>query len=370
MVTPLDDHLTVVAAQGLPGARPLDATEPLAESEFGALLRAAGGERIAGHLVAAIDSGTVPATDGQRARAQDRHEAAMAVDLHLERVLVAMSGRLGRDGIEHRALKGPVLARTAYPDPALRSFGDVDLLVEGARFDDAVAVAATTSGDVRYGEPRPGFRSRFGKGVCVVQPDGWEVDLHRVFTSGPFGLAMRAEDVLGDAATVTVGGVAVPALGPTSRFLHACYHAALGSRRPRRSALRDIAQILHADPPDPGAAVDVATRWRGRAVLQRALWLTQDGLAAPIDGSLVEWAASYRPDRFERLALAAYTSERASYAVQAATGIWALGSWRDQAAYSGALLLPSREYLSEREGSYLRRWRRAVRLGGRWGPSS
>ena len=34
-------------------------------------------------------------------------------------------------------------------------------------------------------EPRPGFDRRFGKGVCLVRPDGVQVDLHRTLAAGP-----------------------------------------------------------------------------------------------------------------------------------------------------------------------------------------
>ena len=56
----------------------------------------------------------------------------LSVDLVLERLLVDTSRRFAASGIPHRALKGPVVARTAYPSPAQRSFGDVDILVAGA----------------------------------------------------------------------------------------------------------------------------------------------------------------------------------------------------------------------------------------------
>ena len=88
-------------------------------------------------------------------------------------------------------------------------------------------------------------------------------------------------------------------------------------------------------------------------------------LAADLDGPAYEWAAHYRPDRFERAALRPYISARHSYATQMAAGVWALHGVRPRVEYAAALLLPDRTYLREREGSYVKRWARALEIGRR-----
>jgi len=361
-MTALDRTLAAVVAHGLPGA-PAGLAN-LRADDFDVLLANAAEQRVVGHLVAAIDSGALAADDDQRARAHEAHHGALALDLLLERLLVDTTAVLAGAGIAHRALKGPVLAHTVYADPALRSFGDVDVLVDGARFDDAVAALARGGGRRRYREPRPHFMARFGKGVCVETGGGLEVDVHRVFVSGPFGLAIDPADLFATADTVRIGGVDVPALDPTLRFLHACYHASLGGRVPRLSALRDVAET--ARDADPDRALALAARWRGRAVVQRALDCTRATLPAELAGPLFDWAAGYTPDRFETTALRAYVSERRSYAVQAFGGVWAIRGVRARAAYARALLVPTRDYVGEREGSYTRRWRRGLALARRW----
>jgi hypothetical protein len=290
----------------------------------------------------------------------------LAMDLVLERRLVETSARFHRAGIVHRALKGPVVARSAYPDPALRSFRDIDVLVDGARFDDAVALLVAEGGHPRYEQPRPGFTSRFGKGVCVIAADELEIDLHRVFVSGPFGLAIEPEDLFADPSAVHIAGASVPALSPTVQFLHACYHSALGTRPPRLTALRDVAQLAASSEPDMGRALELASRWRGRAVVQRALRLVRVLMPADIDGAWYEWADGYAADRFERAALAVYETGATSYPAQAAAGFWAIRGYRDRVAYAGALLFPNRNYVREREGTYLQRARRAFVLFRRW----
>ncbi len=356
----------IVAATGLPGAGARPAGEVLDAEAMAELLDLATAERIPGHLVAALDSGVIRATPDQRAEAGRRHEEALALDLVLERLLTETSSMLADAGIAHRALKGPVVARTLYAEPGLRSFGDVDVLVAADQFDEAVALLAAMGGRPRYREPRTRFTSRFGKGVCVVTRDGLELDVHRVFVAGPFGLAIDPYDLFEDPCTIVVGGVEVPVPGPDLTFLHVCYHAALGDRAPRYSTLRDIAEFLCTTSVDVDHVLSLAERWRGRAVLQRALLLTCSYLPIDVPQPLRDWADSYRPDAFERAALAVYVSPDATYAARAATGVWAVRGTRRKLAYARALLLPTRSYLRERDGSYVQRWQRALQLQRRW----
>jgi Uncharacterised nucleotidyltransferase len=358
----VDALIALVAAEGLPRRDPPPAIT-LDDPMFAALLDAAAKERITGHLDRALDAGWLGASATQRAAVLRGHEAALSIDLILERLLVDTSKALTRAGIGHRALKGPVVARTAYPDPALRSFGDVDILVDGAHFDAAVAHLERAGGRARYREPRRNFTARFGKGVCVVTADGLEIDLHRVFVAGPFGLAIEPADLFADLEDIEIGDHSVPAPNATVRFLHACYHVALTS--PRLTATRDVAQIATLTDLDVDDALALAARWRGRAVVQRALQLTRRRLPADFDGPLFDWAAHYRPDRFERAALRSYTSTSRSYATQMAAGVWALRGLRPRVEYAAALLLPDRTYLRERDGSYVKRWVRAIEVGRR-----
>ena len=248
----LDALLALVAAEGLPRREP-PAPTTLDDTTFAALHAAVARERITGHLDRALDAGWLRASDAQRDDVLGRHEAALSVDLTLERLLVDTSRRLTEAGIPHRALKGPVVTRTAYPDPALRSFGDVDILVDGSRFDAAVALLERGGGHARYREPRRSFTARYGKGVCVVTRDGLEIDLHRVFVAGPFGLAIDPADLFVAPEDIEIGASTVPAPSANVRFLHACYHVALTS--PRLTATRDVAQIVTLTDLDLDAAL-------------------------------------------------------------------------------------------------------------------
>jgi hypothetical protein len=347
-----------VAAFGLPGRAGTITTSPLPAPEWDALIETAFERHVTGHLVAALHARSLAATDEQVSDAVETHHRALAVDLLLERTLIDTTTRLRDAGIDVRALKGAAFAHTVYPDPALRSYGDVDILVRGGQYDDAIALLCAHGGRPRYAEPRPGFTRSFGKGVCVEMGDD-EIDVHRTFVAGPFGIALDAPSLFDAPQTLSLGGEAILALSPVGQLLHACYHAALGAREPTIVASRDVAQMLLVDEVDHHAAVDLAESWNGRAVVQRAVlgaWRQLD-LDAP--HPLLDWARSYDPSRFEQRALAAYVSERRSYATQALAGLGAVRGVRARASYLYAMALPVPSYARER-GGHLARWRRGA----------
>lgn len=63
---------------------------------------------------------------------------AMALDTELARVARVLSGA----GCRPLILKGPTVARTIYPDPALRPYSDIDLLVPRAETEHAALTLA------------------------------------------------------------------------------------------------------------------------------------------------------------------------------------------------------------------------------------
>lgn len=349
-----------VAAHGLT-ARDVARVRPTEPAPFDDLLSVAVRERMTGLLCRAIDDGGVAASAEQRERARRAHEDALIRDLRLERLLARTSELLAREGLAHCALKGPVLARTAYDAPELRSFADVDVLVERDGFEHAIRALVARGGTRRFTEPRSGFAAQYTKGVCVELTDGCQVDVHVTLAAGPFGLAIPVHELFASPDAVEVGATRVPALRGEHRFLHACYHAALGDLPPRLVPLRDVAEMVRREL-DADAVLAIAARWRGLAVVQRALVLVATTLGVPIPEPLGGWSRTYRPAPLERAALRSSLPSSGGYGRQAAAGLLLLRGARARLRYAAALLLPDRAYLDERDGSYVRRWRRAVGL--------
>lgn len=359
-----------MAAYGLAGTRTELPTSPLEAQRWRALLKAVDWERLAGLLARAMADGALAATEEQKEEAVQLELDWAFHALSLERRLVELSGRLEDAGIGHLVLKGPAFAHSVYPDPSLRSFGDLDLLVPGARFDDAIAVVTAWGGRRRYPEPRPGFVGRFGKGAALVMPDGMEIDLHRTFVAGPLGIRIGLEGLFATAVPMAIGGRRLSRLAPEEAFLHACYHAVLGSKVTRLVPQRDVAQMLLTVELDLDRVHRLAGEWRGRAVVARAVSDAWRSLALPDDAPLAVWAAEYAASRAELRALRVYLGERRSYAAQAAAAVAAVPGWRAKAAYLRALLLPGRDYLASREGTYRGRLRHGVDLVRQLGQGS
>jgi hypothetical protein len=359
-VTPAPDTIVeAVAGYGLPGAAPLP-ERVLEPATWRAVLELATAERATPLLAAAVADGAFPATARQHAQAVAAHEQAMRLCVLLEAALLDAATRFDDAGVEWRVLKGPAVAHLDYADPAQRAFGDVDLLVRGGDYERALAVLGAAGARRRHREVRPGFDRRWGKGACLVAPDGTELDVHRTFVAGPLGLTINLDDLFADQDTVTLGGRTLPVLDRTNRFLHACFHASLGDRTARLVALRDVAQLVLTSELDRDEALARARRWRADAVVARAVRLAWHRLRlAPNAWS--RWADEQRPDRFQARALRAYTAPSRSYATQMAAGLAAVPGVTEKVAYVRALLLAEPAHLAGRDRSYPRRLQRAWR---------
>ena len=131
-----------------------------------------------------------------------------------------------------------------YPEPGLRSFADVDLLVSTADYERACALLERLGHVRQRPEPRPGFEARFGKASVHTHPDDdIEVDLHRTLVVGPFGLWIRPEELLERREPFLLGGQKLSRLDDTGMLLSVAMHASLGWWPPRLVPLRDVLQV-------------------------------------------------------------------------------------------------------------------------------
>jgi hypothetical protein len=347
--------LLAVAAHGLPTTRPFPRV-PLTDETWTALVAAARGHRLLGHLRMAVTSGALPATGEQTGQIRAAHRTLLLRVLYLEQELVRVVDRLTAAGVPVRVLKGSAHAHLDYPDSALRSFIDLDLLFRPPDFDRAVATLVD-AGFVRIlAEPRPGFDRRFDKGT-TLRAESFELDLHRTFVLGPWGVLLDLDELWSSSSTFEVGGRPLQALSPPHRFLHACYHAALGDWPLRLGSLRDVAQLLPGDEHAEHDVIDRSSSWGIQAVVAAAVDDTTRLLGLPVTGPLRTWAREYVPSRREEAWLALHTHEGKTFAAQALATLPVLPTLRDKAAYLRALVLPDGHYTAGRHTSALSRFR-------------
>jgi hypothetical protein len=216
-----------------------------------------------------------PLRDTLRRAAQ--REAAH--DAQVAREIDAVLETLSALGLEPVPLKGRALALEAWPRPALRPPGDLDLLLEPLGVEDA-AIALVAKGYRRTAEAGPG-RLRVGPtGIELMPPEGRKmgVDLHaRLFRS--VGSRLDATALLARAQPSTLQGHAVRALSPADRLLFLFVHAAKHGVRTLKWLLDLHAVAALADEPTWQAAVERA----GETGCARAFWAAASliGEAAP-----------------------------------------------------------------------------------------
>ncbi|HZD79761.1 MAG TPA: nucleotidyltransferase family protein, partial [Actinomycetota bacterium] len=195
-----------IAAFGLPGT---PTPEPFAptEREWSSLLSRIQWERMSGLAVESAADGWLNLTDGQASELLNLHRAAMAWSLGVERKLLVLAEAFEVEGIAFAVLKGASVAHTAYAEPCLRSFADLDLLVRTQDYERACRLLGALGHVRQRPEPRPGWEARFGKASVHKHPqDRIEVDLHRTLVLGPFGLWIDPEELLDRRVTFELGG--------------------------------------------------------------------------------------------------------------------------------------------------------------------
>lgn len=352
--------LETVASYGLLGSLHEWPKEPLPAHEFDVVLGEARRQRLVGMLTRAAVDGRLPLTPEQEVAVDEAWTEAMRWNLHLERATVRMVEELAAQGIETRNLKGVAAAHLDYPEASWRQSSDIDLLVRPDQIDAATR-HLTAHGFTRpVAEPRPGFDRRFGKGATFVTETGLELDLHRTFAMGPFGLTIRIEDLWADAQPFRVAGHQLTALVPELRLVHACFHAALGDRVPRLVPQRDIAQLVLSGQVNPVAVRDLARRWGCEIVLASAIRRAWRSLAIADATALSEWARKYQPSPEEERALAAYHKDGSNYAELSWLALKTL-RLSERFTFGWSLAFPSHGALGGRQLTLTERGQRALR---------
>lgn len=347
-----------VAAFGLPGPDPLPIS--VSRAQWPAFLGYVEGQKLVGVAIAAASAGALEVDRRRTQQLRTSHRAAMAWALTVDRTLVELSTAFEAAGVELLALKGPVLAHLAYPDPAWRSYGDLDLLVRTEEWSTACAVLEA-EGYVRdLPEPRRGFSARFGKAASFSAPGGLSVDLHRTLALGPFGLWLSPDDLFDRTAPFGLGGRTIRRLDDTALLAHAAAHAVLGWTPPLLLPLRDAVQVAGTRPVDWARLEEDAARWRLTAVVQAAFRTARDVLGAEVPKG-AEALMARRVDRREEHALGAYAGTRRLRGGMAVATLAAIDGLKPKAEYVSSLLFPSRDFLAARGATATQRWGRSVR---------
>jgi len=217
----------------------------------------------------------------------DQRRAAAAEGLaQLARIAAAMSA----SGVQAVPFKGPVLAELAYGDPALRQFDDLEVLVEPAQAERALAVVGRLGYRSALEDLSPGRLRAFHRdnGQDSLFADSkLTVALHWSLT--PRSLAMRIDvpTMISRADSIIVGGHILPCLSVEDSALLLAVQAGK-ARWGRVQPAQDLAALAVRYPLMNWDIVLVRANQCGlrRAVLL-ALLLAADLFQAPIPADLL-----------------------------------------------------------------------------------
>src|SRR5712692_6161142 len=199
----------------------------LGSADWDRLLVLAEEHGVTGHLAACLSKLTEDSVPREIRQALiDRQRAQILFSLRLTAELFRLLERFAAEGIGTLVVKGPVLAVRAYGDPAMRSCGDLDLLVRqrnirqatelmsAAGFVPAVSLGAIDAGKI------PGqylFSRRDSKLI---------VELHNDSTLRYFPRRLPLEEFFARQIRVPLDTHEVPALSVEDELVLICIHGA------------------------------------------------------------------------------------------------------------------------------------------------
>jgi Uncharacterised nucleotidyltransferase len=345
-VTQIDPLMLAIASAGLPGEAPLP------RDGWDEHLDAVMAQGLAGLFSACAAAGMVDIDADMATRLQRQLDAEAVRAVQLEGELLRLESALEHLGAV--VLKGAVLAHAAYPDPLLRPFTDLDLLVSGDQVSHAISILATYGYQRTRPEPAPGYDSHVGKALTLRHAGGVVIDLHRTLAAGNAGEGIDVAELLAGRRQVRLGSHGVPAPSWEAHLIECALHAVVGDGLARPLSLRDIAEVAHHPSLDPAAAAEVALRWHVAELVGLGLRAARDDLGLELPNALASLA--HRAD-------VTVPADDAARSARNRLDDLRSGDLRRRATLARSLVAPSPEFLRWAHGDapltrlYGRRWR-------------
>lgn len=181
-----------------------------------------------------------------------RHMRALA-DLAWLRV------ELESKGIDWVVMKGPILAELAYGTSSVRTYTDLDVLVDPAAFGETVR-ALEIAGASLIDQNWPMMHAEERGELSMILPHGTPLDLHwHVFMTpelrSEFPVATRV--LLSHRRKVTIANQSIPTLDETDTLVHLATHATFAGGH-RLAWLKDIERLVASEQPDWSELVERA----------------------------------------------------------------------------------------------------------------
>ena len=305
---------------------------------------------------------TVPAV--ARRPLADALAASRARHLVMTGELARALRRCATEGIDVIALKGPVLAETVFPDPALRPFSDLDLLVrprDRRRTDASLrALGYAPLADEHSWD----FDIAYDGATVYESPGGVRIDLHwALLTEARYAWRQpEAASVWQRATPITLAGERALGLAPEDLVLHLATHFAVHHSLTGLLRQWDLALVLAQTPIDWPRLLARAHAWRVRRALFFALrgvaeafpsvvppavlddWRPR-GPRAALLASLLRAAADDRRRRLEHVVTLLLIDRARDVGVSVRGALWPSADWL-RARYGHESVAPRGLYLA------------------------
>jgi hypothetical protein len=276
--------------------RPANPPE-LPTSATSALIKAASFHRVAPTLRDALETAEVDA-DPELLQALDGART-VAVLQHLQAAadLPGLIASFTRLEVPWAVMKGPVIAALGYGDPALRGYGDLDVLVRSTDLGLVIETLLADGAELRTTDWAWASRTRQGE-IGLILPYGNHLDLHWHPVNNAAARAVTAFDVgaaLSAVRPVAVAdGITVPALDAVDNLITVAVHAAWSGGH-LLGWSKDIERLVRADPFNWDRLV--ATARQTRMALPVALMLRRAKrlLDAPVPTAVIEELTAGHP---------------------------------------------------------------------------
>ncbi len=236
---------------------------------------------------------------GVRDRLRSAYVQAATRNALLFRDVARAAAMLARADIPLMLLKGVHLARFVYPEPALRSMADLDLMVPRDRLVEAENLFLGAG----YGPtPRPDpveFCTRSNHLAKLSAPGGTVVELHWTIERPTSPFAIDLDGLWARADIVPFEKQRVRVLSPEDLVLHLVLHTSYhhGFDRSAIKALVDLRHVIdhHRDTLDWNALVARANAWGAGGVTYVTLQLATSLMGVPVPAAALR-TLEHSPD--------------------------------------------------------------------------
>lgn len=260
-------------------------------TDWNALADAAEYHGLAAVLYRALDRAAPGlAPENIQNRLQNGYRDSARRNLILTTQLLALLDIFAAEGIAVLPLKGPALAELLYPDPLLRTFSDLDLLVREQDVPASLRVLAREGYTLSPHLARLPFRAlmRLDFQLLLHHPRKAPVDLQWDTAPTDFPFSFDPEILWRSRTSISIDGRQVPSLCPETLLLYLCVH---GTKHlwSRLQWLGDLARLV-AIPPNWAGVSKLAAEAGCERPLLLGLLLARDLLDAPVPEEIVAQA--------------------------------------------------------------------------------